>query len=58
MRVGDELAFAHPGLSEELRLVNIELRAGKARTEALRNLSGPHRPGRPALARDDADSDR
>jgi tight adherence protein C len=39
MRVGDELAFAHPGLSEELRLVNIELRAGKARTEALRNLA-------------------
>lgn len=39
LRVGDELAFAHPDLSEELRLVNIELRAGKARTEALRNLA-------------------
>jgi tight adherence protein C len=38
LRVGDELAFAHPDLSEELRLVNIEMRAGKARTEALRNL--------------------
>jgi tight adherence protein C len=39
LRVGDELRFAHPDLSEELRLVNIELRAGKARTEALRNLA-------------------
>ena len=39
LRVGDELSFAHPDLSEELRLVNIELRAGKARTEALRNLA-------------------
>ena len=38
MRVGDELSFAHPDLSDELRLVNIEMRAGKARTEALRNL--------------------
>jgi tight adherence protein C len=37
-RVSDELAFAHPDLSDELRLVNLELRAGKARTEALRNL--------------------
>lgn len=39
LRVGDELAFAYPDLSEELRLVNIELRAGKPRTEALRNLA-------------------
>ena len=39
LRVGDELSFAHPDLSYELRLVNIELRAGKARTEALRNLA-------------------
>jgi len=39
LRVGDELSFAHPDLSNELRLVNIELRAGKARTEALRNLA-------------------
>ena len=39
LRVGDELHFAHPDLSGELRLVNIELRAGKARTEALRNLA-------------------
>jgi tight adherence protein C len=39
LRVGDELAFAHPELSEELRLVNIELRAGKGRTDALRNLA-------------------
>lgn len=38
-RVGDELAFAHKDLSDELRLVNLELRAGKARSEALRNLA-------------------
>jgi tight adherence protein C len=37
-RVGQELAFAHPELCEELRLVNLELRAGKARSEALHNL--------------------
>ncbi len=37
-RVGDELAFAHPDLCDELRLINLELRAGKARTEALHNL--------------------
>ncbi len=38
-RVADELAFAHPDLADELRLINLELRAGKARTEALRNLA-------------------
>jgi tight adherence protein C len=37
-RVGEELAFAHPDLSDELRLVNLQLRAGKGRTEALHNL--------------------
>ena len=38
-RVGSELAFAYPELSDELRLINLELRAGKARAEALRNLA-------------------
>ncbi len=38
-RVGDELEFAHPDLSNELRLVNLELRAGKGRVDALRNLA-------------------
>jgi tight adherence protein C len=38
-RVGSELAFAYPDLSDELRLINLELRAGKARSEALRNLA-------------------
>jgi tight adherence protein C len=37
-RVGQELAFAHPDLCDEMRLVNLELRAGKARSEALHNL--------------------
>ena len=38
-RVGQELAFAYPELSDELRLINLELRAGKPRAEALRNLA-------------------
>jgi tight adherence protein C len=38
-RVGEELAFAHPDLSDELRLVNLQLRAGKGRGEALHNLA-------------------
>jgi tight adherence protein C len=38
-RVGEELAFAHPDLSDELRLINLELRAGNARSEALHNLA-------------------
>jgi tight adherence protein C len=38
-RVGAELDFAHPELSEELRLINLELRAGKGRVDALRNLA-------------------
>jgi tight adherence protein C len=37
-RVGDELRFAHADLADELSLVNLELRAGKPRAEALRNL--------------------
>jgi tight adherence protein C len=38
-RVGQELAYAHVDLSDELRLINLELRAGKARSEALKNLA-------------------
>jgi tight adherence protein C len=38
-RVGSEIDFAHPDLSHELRLVNLELRAGKGRVDALRNLA-------------------
>jgi len=38
-RVSDELDFAHPELSSELRLVNLELRAGKGRSDALHNLA-------------------
>jgi tight adherence protein C len=38
-RVGEELHFAHPDLAYELRMINLELRAGKARAEALRNLA-------------------
>jgi tight adherence protein C len=38
-RVADELGFAHPDLCNELRLINLELRAGKNRAEALHNLA-------------------
>src|SRR5207237_59276 len=38
-RVGLELDFAHPDLSLELSLINLELRAGKGRREALHNLA-------------------
>jgi tight adherence protein C len=38
MRVGQDLHHAHPELSDEFHLVNLEMRAGKARAEALRNL--------------------
>jgi tight adherence protein C len=38
-RVGEELAHVHPELSSELNLVNLEMRAGKSRADALRNLA-------------------
>jgi tight adherence protein C len=38
-RVADELVMVHPELAEELRLVNLELRAGTGRADALRNLA-------------------
>jgi tight adherence protein C len=38
-RVSDELEFAHPDLCDELRMVNLELRAGTGRVDALRNLA-------------------
>ncbi len=36
-RVGEELDFAHPDLADEMRMINLELRAGSARVDALRN---------------------
>lgn len=38
-RVGQELRYTHPALSDELNLVNLEMRAGKPRAEALHNLA-------------------
>ncbi|MGA9978266.1 MAG: type II secretion system F family protein [Candidatus Sulfotelmatobacter sp.] len=38
MRVGQDLHHAHPDLSDEFHLVDLEMRAGKPRAEALRNL--------------------
>jgi tight adherence protein C len=45
--VGRELQMTHKELSEELSLVNLEMRAGKRRSEALRNLA--ERTGEPEL---------
>jgi tight adherence protein C len=39
MRVGEDLKHAHPELSGEFHLFDLETRAGKPRVEALRNLS-------------------
>jgi tight adherence protein C len=39
LRVANELRVVHPELSEELQLVNVEMRVGKSRTEALRELA-------------------
>jgi len=39
LRVSHELAIAHPELSDELQLVNLEMRLGKTRIEALRELA-------------------
>src|SRR5204862_7034136 len=38
-RVGEDLKHSHPDLSDEFCLVNLEMRAGRRRAEALRNLS-------------------
>jgi tight adherence protein C len=39
IQVAKELEKAHPEISEEFTLVNLELKAGKRRVEALRNLA-------------------
>lgn len=39
LRVSQELHTAHPDLSEEFQLVNLEMRVGKTRLEALRGLA-------------------
>lgn len=38
-RVAAELSLAYPDLSDELKMINLELRAGKPRAEALRNMA-------------------
>jgi len=45
--VAKELTTTHPEVSEEFQLVNLEIRAGKRRVEALRNLA--ERTGEPEL---------
>ena len=39
LRVSQELRVTHPELSDELQLVNMEMRVGKSRMEALRELA-------------------
>lgn len=38
-RVGEELKVNHPDLHDELEIVNLEIRVGRGREEALRNLA-------------------
>jgi len=39
IKVGKEIAFSSPALSEDLMMVNNEMRTGSSRTQALRNFS-------------------
>lgn len=39
VRVADDMQYKSPALADELRLVNLELRAGASREQALRNLA-------------------
>jgi tight adherence protein C len=39
MRIGQEVRRVHPALSDELRLYNLEVNAGRSRADALRNLA-------------------
>jgi len=39
LKCSEELAIAHPALAEELRLINVETRAGKPRLEAFKNFA-------------------
>jgi tight adherence protein C len=38
LRIGREILVAHPDLSDELRLTNLEMNLGRSRADALRNL--------------------
>ena len=38
LRIGQELRVSHPDLSDELRLLNLEVNMGRSRADALRNL--------------------
>jgi tight adherence protein C len=39
MRIGQEIRNIHPDLSDELRLMNLEVNAGKSRAQSMRNLA-------------------
>jgi tight adherence protein C len=38
-RVGEEMKYLHPDMHKELEMVNLEIRVGRSREEALRNLT-------------------
>ena len=56
LRVAQELRIAHAELSEELDLVSAEMRLGKTRMDALRELASSHGRGRYQGAGGNADS--
>jgi tight adherence protein C len=39
VKAGEELVGSHPALAEEMRLITTEIRAGKPRSEALKNFA-------------------
>jgi tight adherence protein C len=39
LKASEELQVSHPALAQELRLINIEIRAGKSRMEAFKNFA-------------------
>ena len=58
MKVAQELRITHPELSDELQLVNLEMRIGKTRIDALRELARRTGSGRHQVAGRHADPDR
>ena len=56
--VARELAVTHKDLSEELGLLHLEMRAGKRRADALRNLADRTGERETSQAGCDSDSDR
>ena len=58
VKCAEELTIAYPALAEELRLVNVECRAGKPRLRGVQELRLPNESRRRPFAGRDAGSDR